>query len=60
MPGIVGGLHSRPNSRAVAKKLAKPDRYGRGNRLFFPQDIVEMLTGNPEQPGYLRLGPAGP
>jgi hypothetical protein len=29
MPGVIGGLHPRPNSCAIAKKFAKPDRYGR-------------------------------
>src|SRR6266436_4751268 len=59
MPGIVGGLHPRPNSRAVAEKLAEPDRHGRGHRLFFLQDIVKMLTRNPKQSGNFRLGAAG-
>src|ERR1700687_1748360 len=59
MPGIVSGLHSRPDSRAVAKKLAEPDRYGRGHRLPLLQDVVKMLARNPEQSGDFRLGPGG-
>src|ERR1700736_6105721 len=59
MPGIVSGLHPGPDSRAVAKKLAEPNRYGRGHRLPFLQDVVKMMARNPEQSGDLRLGPAG-
>src|SRR5712671_3136047 len=58
MPGIVSGLHPRPDSRAIAEKLAEANRNGRGYRLFFLQDVVKMLARNPEQSGNLRLGPA--
>src|SRR5260370_33465643 len=59
MPGIVGGLHPGPDSRAVAKKLPEPDRDRWRHRLSFLQDIVKMLARNPEQSGDLRLGPTG-
>jgi hypothetical protein len=28
MPRVVGGLHPRPDSRAIAKRLAEPNRDG--------------------------------
>src|SRR3981081_4822247 len=59
MPGIVSGLHPRPDSRAVAKKLTEPNSDGRGHRLSFLQDVVKMLTRNSEQAGAFRLGQAG-
>src|SRR5580693_2230075 len=59
MPGIMGRLHPGPDARAVAKKLAKPNRDGCGHRLSFLQDVVKMLARNPEQSGDLRLGPPG-
>src|SRR6202158_5245568 len=59
MPGIVSGLHPGPDSRPVAKKLAEPNRYGRGYWLSFLQDVVKMLARNSEQSGDLRLGPTG-
>src|SRR6267143_2321202 len=49
LPRIVSGLHSGPDSRSVAKKLAEPHRHGRGYRLFFLEDIVKMLPRNPDQ-----------
>src|SRR5579872_349450 len=59
MPRIVSGLHSRPDSGAVAKELAEPDRDRRGHRFSFLQDIVEMLARNREQSGDLGFGPTG-
>src|ERR1700694_1567447 len=59
MPRIVSGLHPRPDSRPVSKKLAETDRDGRRHRLPFLQDIVKMLARNREKSGNLRLGPAG-
>src|SRR5260370_16732241 len=59
MPGVVSSLHPGPDSRTVAEQLAEANRDRRGHRLFFLQDIVKMLAGNPEQSGDFRLGPAG-
>src|SRR5467141_1976083 len=59
MPGIVSSLHPRPDSRAIAKKLAEANRDGRRHRLSLPQDVVEVLARNPQQAGDFRLGPAG-
>ena len=59
MPRIVGGLHPRPDSRAIAKKLAEPNRDRWRYRLSFLQDVVKMLARNPEQSGDFRFGPAG-
>ena len=59
MPAIVSSLHPRPDPRAVAKKLAEPDRDARRYRLPLPQDVVKVLARNPKKSGYLRLGPAG-
>src|SRR5258708_34310595 len=59
MPRIVGGLHPGPDSCAVAKELAEPNRDGRRYRLLFLQDVVEMLARNPEQSGDFRLSAAG-
>jgi hypothetical protein len=59
VPRIVCRLHPRPDTRAVAKKLAEPNRDSRRHRLSFLQDVVKMLTRNPEQPGDFRLGTTG-
>src|SRR5882757_3614451 len=59
MPRIVSGLHSRPDSCAVATELPEPDCDRRVHRLSFPQDIVEMLARNREQSGDLGFGPTG-
>src|SRR5258708_7886220 len=59
IPRIVSSLHARPDSRAIAKKLAEADRDGRRHRLFLPQDVVKVLARNPQQSGDFRLGPAG-
>lgn len=54
---FVRGLHAHPNSGAVAKKLAEPNRYGRRHRFALTQDIVEMLARDAEQLGDLGFGP---
>src|ERR1700723_3556822 len=59
VPSVVGGLHPGPDSRSIAKKLAKPNCNGRRHRLSLLQDVVKMLARNPEQAGDLRLGPTG-
>ena len=59
LPGIVSGLHPRPDSRTIPEKLAEAYRDGRRYRLSFLQHVVQMLTRNPEQSGDLCLGAAG-
>src|SRR5258705_13266830 len=59
IPGIVSSLHARPDSGAIAKKLAEANRDGRRHRLSLPQDVVKVLARNSQQAGDFRLGPAG-
>jgi hypothetical protein len=55
----MGALHPAPDVSAVTKKLAKPDRHGGGYRLALPKNVVEVLAGDPQERGNLRLGLAG-
>ena len=57
-PCIVRGLHAHPDSRAIAKQFAEPNRHGRRDRLALAQNIVEMLAGDAEELCDLGLGPA--
>lgn len=59
VPGIVRGLHTHPDSCAVPKQLAEPDRNSRRDRLALSQYVIEVLAGNAEKLRNFRLRPAG-
>jgi len=59
VPGIMGALHSNPDSRTIAKELATLDRDGGGDRLALLENIVKALAGNTQESGNLGLGLAG-
>src|SRR5450631_2153000 len=49
VPRIVSRLHAYPNSRAISKQLAEPNRNGRRDRLALAQNVIEMLPGNTQK-----------
>jgi hypothetical protein len=54
---VIGLLHGKPDSRAIAAKLAKPQRHIHGDGLLFIENIIKCLAGNAEQSSYFRPWP---
>src|SRR5258706_819351 len=55
----MGARHRPQDARPITKKLAKPDRYGGGYRLALLKNVIEVLAGDTQESGDLRLGLAG-